>query len=187
MGHPKRSITRAIRTRRPRHPGHEAEELEAVTWPESFRVEDRMTRAVVTVGWEASVESAWNLMRAGKLRHLPVLDGAGRLIGIVTDRDLRYAILDPALQEHLGEERQAALQRLRVRDIMTWGVLTVRPETGIREAARLMHERKIGSLPVVRNDKVVGILTEADVVKAFVDVLGEGILSRRYRWALTAP
>lgn len=187
MRHPKRSITRATRTRKPRHPGREAEELAAVTWPESVQVEDCMTRGVVTIGWEAPVGSAWRLMRAGKVRHLPVRDGAGRLMGIVTDRDLRQIILDPSLRERAGNDLLGALEALTVRDIMSWAVITVRPETGLREAARIMHEKKIGALPVVKNDEVVGILTESDVVRALGQFLDEGVLSRRYRWALTRP
>ena len=187
MRHPKRSITRAIRTRKPRHPGREPEELAAQTWPESLRVTDRMIPAPTTIRWDAPVAEAWKLMRTQKIRHLPVLDGAGRLVGIVTDRDLRQVILDPSLQERLGRGIISALESLRVRDIMTWGVITVSPEREIREAARLMHREKIGALPVLKNGKIVGILTEADVVKAFAEVLEQGVVSRAYRWAFTAP
>ncbi|MBI3456940.1 MAG: CBS domain-containing protein [Candidatus Rokubacteria bacterium] len=69
---------------------------------------------------------------------------------------------------------------------MTWGVITVGPESEIRQAARIMHERKIGALPVVEHGRVVGILTETDVVKAFVQMLGEGLLSKPERWGLEA-
>ena len=187
MRHPKRSITRAIRTRKPRHPRRETEELAAQTWPESIRVEDRMTPLPLTVGWHAKLIDAVRLMKEGKIRHLPVLDGGSRLVGIVTDRDLRQVILDPRLQERLGVELAEALEAFTVRDIMTWAVISVRPETEIRDAARLMHQRKIGALPVVKNDRLVGILTETDVIRTFAEVLGEGVLSRPYRWALRAP
>jgi acetoin utilization protein AcuB len=126
-------------------------------------------------------------MRAGKVRHLPVLDSAGRLAGIVTDRDLRHAILDPSLQERFERGLPAALQSLVVRDVMTWGAITVYPEMEIRQAARLMHHEKVGALPVVKNSRVVGILTETDVVKAFAEILDQGVLSRTYRWAITPP
>jgi acetoin utilization protein AcuB len=126
-------------------------------------------------------------MKEGKIRHLPVLDRGRRLVGIVTDRDLRQVILDPRLQERLGASLADALESLTVQDVMTWAVISVRPETEIRDAARLMHQRKIGALPVVKNDKLVGILTETDVVRTFAEVLGEGVLSRPYRWALRAP
>jgi acetoin utilization protein AcuB len=182
MRRPRRSITREIRTRRPIHPGREADELEAETWPESMRVADRMTRSVAVIRADALVHEAVEVMRTRKVRHLPVLDREGRLIGIVTDRDLRQVIFDPSIQERAGSLAET-LGALRVRDVMTWGVITVRPGTGIREAARLMREQRIGALPVVEGDRVVGILTETDVLKAFEEMLGEGVVSRPYRWA----
>ncbi len=90
MRHPRRAITREIRTRKPRHPGREAEELEAVTWPESTsRVRECMSRAAVTIRRNALIGAAWNPMRARKIRHLPVVDEQENLVGIVTDRALR--------------------------------------------------------------------------------------------------
>jgi acetoin utilization protein AcuB len=73
---------------------------------------------------------------------------------------------------------------LAVREVMTWGVVTVGPDTDIRQAARIMHEQRIGALPVVENGTVVGILSETDVVRTFVEVLGEGVLSKPARWGL---
>lgn len=186
MKHPKRSITRQVRTRKPRHPGRGLEEREALMWPESMRVMDRMTRPAVTIRWDALAGEAWKLMKDRKIRHLPVLDGEGRLVGIATDRDLRQVIFDPSIQEELGN-LPTALNLLTVRDIMTWGVITVAPGTEIHRAAHLMYEQKIGALPVVEGDRVVGILTESDVVKSFLDVLGEGIVSKPYRWAFGVP
>jgi acetoin utilization protein AcuB len=183
MRHPKRTITRALRTRRPIHPGRERDELEAVTWPAGMRVRDRMSRGVVTVHSDALVRGAIELMRRRRLRHLPVVDREGHLVGIVTDRDLRQVVFDPAIQDRLGRAAEA-LQGLTVRDVMTWGVVTVRPESEIRHAAWLMHEMKVGALPVVENGRVVGILTERDVVKVFEEVLREEGLPKPYRWAV---
>lgn len=180
--HPRRTITREIRTRRAVHPERERDELEAVAWPESIKVKDCMTRPVVSVHSDALIWGAAELMRHRKIRHLPVVDREGHLVGIVTDRDLRQVIFDPSIQDRLGAATET-LKAMRVREIMTWGVITVRPGADIRAAARLMHEQKIGALPVVERDRVAGILTESDVVKAFVNVLGEGILMRPYRWA----
>jgi acetoin utilization protein AcuB len=182
MRHPKRSIPREIRVRNPRHP-REREELEALVWPEAaIRVKERMTHPAVTIRCDAFAGEAWKLMRSRKLRHLPVVDDSDRLVGILTDRDLRQVIFDPAIQEQLGNLPKA-LNLLTVKEVMTWGVITVSPEAEIRQAARLMHEHKIGALPVVEGDRVVGILTETDIVKTFVDVLGEGVVSKPYRWA----
>jgi acetoin utilization protein AcuB len=182
MRHPKRTITREIRTRRPLHPARGADELDALTWPEDIRVADRMTRPVATIHADALVEGAAELMRTRRIRHLPVVDRGARLVGIVTDRDLRQVIFQPAIQERL-DRLPDVLKGLPVRDVMTWSVVTVRPGTGIREAARLMHEGKIGALPVVEGKRVVGILTEADVLKTFEDVFERAGLAKPYRWA----
>jgi CBS domain-containing protein len=89
----------------------------------------------------------------------------------------------PALQRRLPKLGEA-LKTLTVGEVMTRGVVTVRPSAEVREAARLMHERKIGGLPVVDGDRVVGMLTESDVLRALQSVLTEGVLARPHRWAL---
>jgi acetoin utilization protein AcuB len=180
--HPKRSITRDIRTRRPVHPGRLADELEAVTWPESLRVRDHMSRGPATIRADALVRGAIDMMRTRKIRHLPVVDGDGQLVGIVTDRDLRQALFSPALRARLGDV-DGAFGATRVRDVMTWAVIAARPEMPLVEAARLMHERKIGALPVVDRGRLVGIITESDILEAFQEVLAEGRPARPYRWA----
>jgi acetoin utilization protein AcuB len=182
MRHAKRSITRNIRTRRPLHPGRDAEELEALTWPDGLRVKEFMTRSPVTIHPDALVRGAAEVMRSRKLRHLPVVDRGGRLVGIVTDRDLRQVVFDPGIQARLGRAADA-LGALQVRDVMTWGVVTVRPETAIRDAAWLMREQRLGALPVVQAGRLVGILSELDVLRAFEDALGTDALTRPYRWA----
>jgi acetoin utilization protein AcuB len=85
-----------------------------------------------------------------------VLDARGRLVGIVTDRDLRQVIFDPDIHAQLGAIPKA-LNILAVREVMTWGVVSVRPDSDLREAARVMHTHKIGALPVVNHGRVVGI------------------------------
>lgn len=182
--HPKRSITREIRTRRPLHPGRDADELEALTWPEStMRVKNWMTRGAATIHSDALARGAADMMKTRRLRHLPVVDHGNRLVGIVTDRDLRQVTFAPALQRRLPNLSEA-LKTLTVGEIMTRGVVTVRPSAEIREAARLMHERRIGALPVVDGDRVAGILTESDVLRALQSVLTEGVLAKPHRWAL---
>jgi len=129
-----------------------------------------MRRPVTTIAAGARVRDAAGLMREQGIRHLPVLDPGGRLVGIVTDRDLRQVIFDPAIQARLGASTEA-LEDLTVRDVMTWGVLTARPDSDLREAARVMHERKIGALPVVEGGAVVGMLTERDLLRALREML----------------
>jgi CBS domain-containing protein len=183
MRHPRRAITRDIRTRQPKRRGRERAELEAETWPDTLRVRDVMTRGPVTIRATATIGAAWKTMRTRRLRHLPVLGSDGRLVGIVTDRDLRQVILDPDLQAQLGTAPRA-LNILTVGEVMTWGAITVRPDSDLREAARVMHAHKVGALPVVEHGRVVGILAETDLVTAFIEALGQGVLSRLERWGL---
>ncbi len=129
-------------------------------------VRDSMTREVLTVGPETTAAEALALCRGARIRHLPVLEG-GRLVGIISDRDLRSAT--PALGD---PDRVAALERIRVSDEMALGVQTASPEDPIEHAATEMYERKIGCLPVVDGDELVGIVTSSDVMNALVRLLG---------------
>jgi acetoin utilization protein AcuB len=134
-------------------------------------VRDRMSRRVTTVRPEARLSEAVLLMRTRKIRHLPVVDRAGRLVGMVTARDLRQALFAPAVQSET-EDVLGLLETLAVGDVMTRSVLSVRAATSIRDAARLMHERKVGALPVVARERLIGLLTETDVLRAFQELLG---------------
>jgi acetoin utilization protein AcuB len=183
MRHPKRAILREIRTRKPKRPGREQAALAALTWPDDLRVRDLMSRGPATIRPGTTVGAAWKLMKARKIRHLPVLDPSGRLIGIVTDRDLRQVILDPDLQGQLGSAPRA-LNVLTAAEVMTWGAITVRPDSDLKEAARVMHAHKVGALPVVERGRVVGILTETDLVKTLIEMLDEGMLTKPERWGL---
>ena len=138
-----------------------------------MKVKDIMTRDPLTIDPEAPLGTAMDVMRTKDLRHLPAVDEAGRLIGIITDRDLRHAAFAPAVAEYLsaGAQRSArqlgrALEDLRVRDVMTWVVVTTQPDASLAHAALIMSERRVGSLPVVDDGKLVGMLTERDVLKA---------------------
>jgi acetoin utilization protein AcuB len=128
-----------------------------------MRVRDRMTRPVATVHPEIPVTTAAGLMRRHLLRHLPVVDRRGRLVGIVTDRDLRQVVFRPALRDRLRNVGEL-LRTLTVSDIMTREVIIVKPGARIDEASRLMHEHKFGALPVVERGRLVGIITETDVL-----------------------
>ena len=138
-----------------------------------MKVKDVMTRDPVSIDPEAPLGTAIDVMRRKRIRHLPVVDDTGRLLGIITDRDLRQATFAPALAEHLslGAQRRLrgigqALEDLRVKHAMTWVVVTTDPEAPIARAAVVMFERRIGSLPVVADGKLVGILTERDLLLA---------------------
>jgi acetoin utilization protein AcuB len=147
-------------------------------WPDPVTVKEWMTQPVTTIGTDAPVRQAAELMKTRQIRHLPVVENDGRLIGIVTDRDLRQMIFDPMIHERLGDVVEA-LGGLTVRDIMTWAVITVRPESGIRQAARLMREQKFGALPVVEAGRVVGMLTERDLLRALETLIRDRVKSVR--------
>lgn len=127
-------------------------------------VRDVMTQDVVTLGRNESLRTADDVMRLGRIRHLPVLDEDGLLAGIVSQRDLFHGGLLRALG--YGSHAQGkALDALVVKEAMRTDVVTTTPETPLSDAARLMLERKIGCLVVVDGRKLAGILTESDFVK----------------------
>jgi CBS domain-containing protein len=106
------------------------------------------------------------VMKLGRVRHLPVLDAAGCLVGIVSQRDLLRASLTSVLERPVGE-RRTFLRSVDVAEVMTREVQTVSPETPLGVAASRMVGRKIGCLPVVREDGMpVGLLTETDLLVA---------------------
>jgi acetoin utilization protein AcuB len=147
-------------------------------WVAPMPVRDWMTPDPVVVRADAAVAVAVDLLRTRKIRHLPVVDETGRLVGIVTDRDLRQLVFDPRMREALGDST-IGLAALPVREVMTWAVLSVRSDSDLRAAARLMRERRIGALPVVEAGRVVGILSEMDALAALDKVLGDRIATVR--------
>lgn len=138
-----------------------------------MKVKDVMTQDPITIDPEAPLGTAMEVMRDRHVRHLPVVDDTGRLIGILTDRDVRQAAFAPALAERLSLRAQrrlralgAVMEELCVRDGMTWVVVTTHPEATLSHAALVMFERRVGCLPVVKDERLVGILTEHDLLKA---------------------
>jgi acetoin utilization protein AcuB len=129
-------------------------------------VRDSMTREVVTVGPETTALEALTLGREHEVRHLPVIED-GRLVGIISDRNLRSAAPPPN-----DPDRRATLQEIRVGDVLVREVVTASPDDPIEHAASEMYERRIGCLPVVEDDALVGILTTSDVMRAFVRLTG---------------
>jgi acetoin utilization protein AcuB len=132
-------------------------------------VRSRMTPDVFSASPDTTLAEALSITRSKRIRHLPVLDG-DRLVGVVTDRDLRLAMPPIWAGEH--EEMQEALNTLRVRDVMIADIVTVAPETPIEHAARLLYTHRIGCLPVLDGEKLVGILTETDLLRAFAELFG---------------
>jgi acetoin utilization protein AcuB len=143
-----------------------------------MQVRDVMTPRPMTIDPDAPLETAVAVMRERRLRHLPVVDATGRLVGIVTDRDLRSALLGPLVEEYAdasarGELRVLArdLNEIRVGHVMTRGALTTGPDAPVAQAAAVMATARVGSLPVVEGQRLVGILTEHDVLKAMAATL----------------
>ena len=131
------------------------------------RVEDLMTNEVVTLYRNDEIALADDLMNLGRVRHIPVLDEGENLVGIITQRDLfRSALLQSLGYGTAAQDR--ALKGIRIQSVMTTGVVTASPKTPLAEAAELMVRQKIGCLPVLDGSRLVGILTEADFVTAFV-------------------
>ena len=134
-------------------------------------VRKRMTPNPITITPDTSVSDGLALMRSKKVRRLPVLDSHGQLVGIVSDNDLLYASPSPATSLSVWEIHDL-LYKLKIEKVMTRDVITVTEDTPLEEAARIMADRRIGGLPVMADKKLVGIITETDVFKAFLGQLG---------------
>jgi acetoin utilization protein AcuB len=134
-------------------------------------VQERMTKHVFSIKPTAPVDETLRRMKAEKVRRLPVVDATGSLVGIVSERDLLYASPSPATSLSVYELHYL-YSRIKVEQVMTRNVITVRYDDPIEEAARLMVDHKIGGLPVMHDDALVGIITETDIFKAFMEMLG---------------
>ena len=134
-------------------------------------VKDRMTSPVVTITPDTPFDKAMKMMRNHNFRRLPVVDHKGNLVGIVSERDLLHA--SPSQANSLDVwELSYLLTKLKISSIMSHPVISVRADTPVVDAARIMIERKIGGLPVTEGQKVIGIITETDIFKAFVEQFG---------------
>ena len=130
---------------------------------EDVPVRDVMSTEVMTLGRNNTLALGEDLMKQARIRHLPVLDDYGDLCGLVTQRDLFRGALIRALGFGGAAERKM-LEGVKVKEVMTTEVISVDPDTSAADAAATMIENKIGCLPVVEDDKLVGILTEGDFV-----------------------
>jgi acetoin utilization protein AcuB len=134
-----------------------------------FVVEKWMSRDLITVHPQEKIIDAFELMQTHGIRHLPVVE-ADELRGLVTDRDIRLALIPSPLST--PDDRVFHLGALtRVHEIMTTDLLTVAPNATIEAAAKLMAQYKIGAVPVVTQGKLVGILTETDILRVFIEML----------------
>ncbi|HOU11489.1 MAG TPA: CBS and ACT domain-containing protein [Anaerolineae bacterium] len=134
-------------------------------------VKNCMTTNPVTITPEMPVAEALSFMRQHNVRRLPILNKKRKLVGIISEKDLLYASPSPATSLSVYEVGYL-LSKLKVEEIMTKNVVTVAPDAPLEEAARIMADSKIGGLPVVDGDRLVGIITETDVFKTILEMMG---------------
>jgi len=134
-------------------------------------VGERMTKRPITTHPNTPIDDALKLMRESKVRRLPVLDKSGKLVGIITEKDLLYVSPSPATSLSI-HELHYLISKITVQDVMAKDVITATEYTPLEEAARVMADNKIGSLPVMRDGRLVGIITETDLFCMFLELLG---------------
>lgn len=134
-------------------------------------VSERMTHPVLTITADVPVQDALTLMKRDNVRRYPVVDKMGKLIGIVTESDLMNAKPSEATTLSVWEI-SSLLAKIKVERVMCKKVVTVKEDTTIEEAARIMADSSIGGLPVMRGDKLVGIITESNIFRVFLEMLG---------------
>jgi len=132
-------------------------------------VKDRMSKHPLTIGPDESVSSAHRYMVEQKVRHLPVVDKNGKMIGLVTEEDLLKA--EPSSATSLSIwEINSLLERVTVKQVMIRDVITCSEDMPIEDAAELLLEHKIGCLPVIRGEALTGIITESDLFRTFMEL-----------------
>jgi CBS domain-containing protein len=136
-----------------------------------MQVKEMMSREVVVIGPKESCLDAVVRMQRARVRHLPVVDRDGLLVGIVTDRDLRHHLFTPRVFEALGSTPvDVLLDGVRVAEIMAAQVVTIEAGASVGDAAGTMRQRRVGSLPVMERGRLVGIVTEVDILRQIAGV-----------------
>ncbi len=137
-----------------------------------LKVADYMTPNPVTISPSNSLRTAMQMMESGGFRRLPVVEG-GKLVGIITDRDIRLAVNSPLVLRDKWYDSYL-LDHVGVEACMTPDPVTVSPSTPLVEAARILRERKFSGLPVIDGSRVVGIITVTDMLGCLINLLEEG-------------
>jgi acetoin utilization protein AcuB len=133
-------------------------------------VSDWMTRKVITVSPDDSIAEAAKLTKEKGIKHLPVVHG-GKLKGILSDRDIKEYVPSKATSLDVYELHYL-LAKTKVKEVMKADVYTTTPDAPIEEAAMLMHDKKIGCLPVIEDNKLAGIISDRNIFQALVDITG---------------
>ncbi|HQB89838.1 MAG TPA: CBS domain-containing protein [Sphaerochaeta sp.] len=134
-------------------------------------IERRMTRNPVTATPDMSIAEASNLMKQEKVHRLPVLDKDKKLVGILTEKDILYATPSPASSLSI-HEMAYLLSKLTVKKLMSKNVITITKDTTVEEAARMMVDQDLSSLPVLDGDKLIGIVSKSDMFKILLELFG---------------
>lgn len=134
-------------------------------------VKGRMSAPIISTTPDTQIMEAMDVMKQNNIRRMPVLDKKGKLVGIVSDKDLLNAAPSDATSLSVWEVNYL-VARIKVKDVMTKDVMTVTGDTPVEEAARMMADSKIGGLPVVLDGNVVGLITETDLFKLLVELMG---------------
>jgi len=134
-----------------------------------MQVQDVMVRDVATLDVDDELSLANDIMKLGRIRHLPVVSGK-KLLGIISERDLFRSSLLEALGHEPARTREF-MKAVRIQDIMVKNIITVGPEADIREAVKLMLTHKIGCIPVVAGGELLGLITETDILRLYLEQL----------------
>lgn len=132
-------------------------------------VKEIMSKNPVTIAPNAKLRSVNMLMKVNQIRHVPVLK-SGKLIGIVTEKDIRYAMIPEIPGKRVPKGWN--LDHLTVKDIMSKNAITISQDAHVEDAARIIYGNKIGALPVLDNDKLVGIISVMDLLGVFIEMMG---------------
>lgn len=132
------------------------------------RVRDVMPHKMVTISAGDTLATVEDIMTLGRVRHMPVVH-QGKLVGVVSERDLLRASLSN-LSDFGGDERRAFLLVVEIKRVMSTPPIVISPDATVEEAARMMADRKIGCLPVVDGDDLIGLITETDVLRYFAGI-----------------
>lgn len=134
-------------------------------------VRERMSHPVITVRPDTTMQDALEIMRKDHIRRLPVVNKRGQIIGILSEKDVLKASPSEATTLSVWEAREL-LRKVKVEEIMTSEVVTVSDDTPLEEAARVMADCKVSGLPVLKDGRLVGLITETDLFKTFLELFG---------------
>ncbi len=128
-----------------------------------------MTENPITIQVDKSLRTALQIMDDNQVKHLPVISKQGHLVGILSDRDCRHALNSPFIMRERWQDEDLAV-RVKVRNVMTPAPIVVEPDTSAEKLAQLMLNHRIGCLPVMRVETLVGIVTRSDILMAFMNI-----------------